>query len=77
LIKSVVPKRAVNSEPINQGSYSLRTDAVVRFAPFAAVAHETHAAVAASAALPSTNASLSDASNAPDLVMFREFATTL
>jgi len=26
---------------------------------------------------PSTNASLSDASNAPDPVMFREFATTL
>ena len=35
------------------------------------------AAVAASAILPSTNASLGDASNAPDLVMFREFATTL
>ena len=35
------------------------------------------AAVAASAMLPSTNASLSEASNALDLVMFREFATTL
>jgi hypothetical protein len=35
------------------------------------------AVVAASAMLPSTNARLSEASNAPDLVMFREFATTL
>ncbi len=35
------------------------------------------AAVAASAMLPSTNASLSDISNALDLLMFREFATTL
>ena len=34
-------------------------------------------AEAATAVLPSTNASLSEASNAPDLVMFLEFATTL
>jgi hypothetical protein len=34
-------------------------------------------AVAASAMLPSIKASLSDASNARDLVMFRELATTL
>ena len=34
-------------------------------------------AVAASAILPSTSARLSDPSNAPDVLMFREFATTL